>query len=426
MSDAPSIVRKTLGSSGWPLDSSARTDMESRFGRNFGDVRVHTDHSAAESAGAIDALAYTMGKHIVFGQGQYTPQSNEGRRLLAHELAHVAQQDTVGGTVRRQSDPNAPAAQMPAAVAPTPPASDSQPHAFPTTGETVTFAWIELTESPEQLTEVMRRLIATGFPKLAVPIAPGISAPDEFFNRLLLSAPVTAPCTPGDADYDRCHRIDLIRTKIIPPLSRVVEALRGESLADLARFEDQARKNALDTLTANETETKAEAIKYGITSQQIEKIRYRVTGEGPLEKETTYQTKYSMDPTSPSGKNLRDAAAQLLKRRQDITAKQDEQRRHLKYQRDPYDPKGQILVPDEQYALIGKEIEKLQATYKDARNYLSAQYPALAAFSDLDKGTDELERLAKGPGSDMAALIGAKIAETLNNIDKVRGGLKPQ
>jgi hypothetical protein len=91
-SDAPSIVHQTLATSGSPLDSSTRTDMEFRFGRDFSDVRVHTDRSAAESANAIDALAYTAGNHIAFGQGQFAPHSDAGGRLLAHELAHVAQQ----------------------------------------------------------------------------------------------------------------------------------------------------------------------------------------------------------------------------------------------------------------------------------------------------------------------------------------------
>ena len=373
-SDAPSIVHQTLATSGRPLNSSTRTDMESRFGRDFGDVRVHADHSASESA-AIDALAYTMGSHIVFGQGQFAPGSEAGQRLLAHELAHVAQQDAAGGTIRRQLDPNAPPTQAPAPATAAPPAQASNPAPAPppsvpqaqsaqATGETVSFAGIELSESPGQLTEVMRGLIATGYPKLAIPIAPGIDAPNEFLNHLVLSAPLTAPCTPGNSDYDRCHRIDVIRTTIIPPLTHVVDALRNKSLADLTKFEEQARKNALDTLTANETETKAEAIKYGITSEQIEKIRYRATGEGPVLKESTYETTYSMDPTSPSGGGLRDAAQQLLKRRHDITTKQEEQSRHLKLQSDPYDPKGRILVPDEQYNSIGKEVEQLKTTYK--------------------------------------------------------------
>jgi hypothetical protein len=88
---APPIVHQTLATSGCPLDSATRTDMESRFGRDFGDVRVHTDRSATQSASAIDALAYAAGSHIVFGHGQFAPQADAGRRLLAHELAHVAQ-----------------------------------------------------------------------------------------------------------------------------------------------------------------------------------------------------------------------------------------------------------------------------------------------------------------------------------------------
>ena len=66
--------------------------MESRFGRDFRSVRVHTDPRAAVSAETIDARAYTVGRDIVFGRNQYAPKSHSGRRLLAHELAHVVQQ----------------------------------------------------------------------------------------------------------------------------------------------------------------------------------------------------------------------------------------------------------------------------------------------------------------------------------------------
>jgi hypothetical protein len=100
---APPIVRQVLDSSGRPLDAAVRTDMEQRFDRDFGAVRVHTDEAATCSAGSIDALAYTAGSQIVFGQGQYAPHSDSGRRLLAHELAHVVQQ--AGGPtagIRRQ------------------------------------------------------------------------------------------------------------------------------------------------------------------------------------------------------------------------------------------------------------------------------------------------------------------------------------
>jgi Domain of unknown function (DUF4157) len=81
---------------GQPLGRTHRSEMEARFGHDFGAVRVHADAEAARSAESIGALAYTVGGHLVFGAGRYAPQSFEGRRLLAHELAHVVQQGAAG------------------------------------------------------------------------------------------------------------------------------------------------------------------------------------------------------------------------------------------------------------------------------------------------------------------------------------------
>ncbi len=90
---APSIVSDVLSSSGGhQMDGSTRQFMESRFGQDFSQVRIHTDSRAAESASAIQARAYTSGRHVVFGSGEYQPSSEGGQRLLAHELVHVGQQ----------------------------------------------------------------------------------------------------------------------------------------------------------------------------------------------------------------------------------------------------------------------------------------------------------------------------------------------
>jgi len=77
---------------GVPLAAKARASMESQFGHNFSQVRVHNDSHAAESASSLNARAYTFGNHIVFGGGRYSPNSQLGIRLLAHELTHVVQQ----------------------------------------------------------------------------------------------------------------------------------------------------------------------------------------------------------------------------------------------------------------------------------------------------------------------------------------------
>lgn len=87
------FVNEVLAAPGQPLDSGTRGFMEPRFGHGFGEVRVHTDEKAAASARAVNALAYTVGHNIVFGPGQYALETTAGRRLLAHELAHVVQQD---------------------------------------------------------------------------------------------------------------------------------------------------------------------------------------------------------------------------------------------------------------------------------------------------------------------------------------------
>ena len=94
---APPIVHEMLRSSGQPLDPVTRAFMEPRFGHNFADVRVHSDTQAAEAARELNALAYTVGRDVVFNAGQYTPGTSAGRRLIAHELTHVVQQ-SLGGS----------------------------------------------------------------------------------------------------------------------------------------------------------------------------------------------------------------------------------------------------------------------------------------------------------------------------------------
>jgi hypothetical protein len=91
-------VHEVLRSPGQPLDANTRAFMEPRFGHDFSRVRVHSDASAAESARAVNALAYTVGQDIVFEAGRYAPGASEGRRLLAHELTHVVQQGNATST----------------------------------------------------------------------------------------------------------------------------------------------------------------------------------------------------------------------------------------------------------------------------------------------------------------------------------------
>lgn len=88
----PPIVHDVLRSPGKALDAATRGFFEPRFSHDFSRIRVHTDGQAADSARAVSARAYTVGQDVVFATGHYAPETNAGRKLLAHELAHAVQQ----------------------------------------------------------------------------------------------------------------------------------------------------------------------------------------------------------------------------------------------------------------------------------------------------------------------------------------------
>ncbi|HEY0606601.1 MAG TPA: DUF4157 domain-containing protein [Herpetosiphonaceae bacterium] len=114
----PAGVQSALQQPGQPLDAPTQAFFAPRFGHDFSRVRVHTDATAARSAQAVDALAYTVGRDIVFGAGQYAPQTTSGRLLLAHELAHVVQQESSPQLVQRQKKKPGAGSNQPPAKAP--------------------------------------------------------------------------------------------------------------------------------------------------------------------------------------------------------------------------------------------------------------------------------------------------------------------
>jgi hypothetical protein len=101
---APASVERALAGAGRSLEPGVRRDMEQRFGHDFARVRVHSGTAAERSARDVSAEAYTVGSDIVFGAGRYAPAIPDGRRLLAHELAHVVQQGGAPGLLQRKPE----------------------------------------------------------------------------------------------------------------------------------------------------------------------------------------------------------------------------------------------------------------------------------------------------------------------------------
>ena len=95
VSEVPPIVHDVVSSPGHPLNAQTRAFMEPRFGHDFTRIRIHNDEKASDSARAVGARAFTLGNHVVFATGQYSPATTEGQTLLAHELTHAIQQSGV-------------------------------------------------------------------------------------------------------------------------------------------------------------------------------------------------------------------------------------------------------------------------------------------------------------------------------------------
>jgi len=110
--NAGELAQDAVNHPGHALEADTRATLEPAFGLDLSSVRVHTDESAAASADALNARAFTIGEHVVFGAGEFAPHSAEGQALLAHELTHVAQQQggggalATGGSATVQSPPN--------------------------------------------------------------------------------------------------------------------------------------------------------------------------------------------------------------------------------------------------------------------------------------------------------------------------------
>ena len=257
----PPIVNEVLDSSGQPLDAATRSFMEPRFGHDFSGVRVHTDSRAAESAEAVNAQAYTVGKDVVFAPGQYQPGTESGHAVLAHELSHVVQQDGVSGH---------------AAKAMSHPSDSSEREADHIAGSVLRNESVAVTQSPGSAIQALSveegiglgvsGVIAGGIIGLGIAALAGAFDKEDFTKTELdeyLKHLKDKKTKEGNRDSDNKAR-DVVRKKLFKGLDLEVRILLiDEMLTGSAGDDDEdAILVILRDATPKERETIAERIGY--------------------------------------------------------------------------------------------------------------------------------------------------------------------
>ncbi|MEP6635821.1 MAG: DUF4157 domain-containing protein [Acidobacteriota bacterium] len=262
----PPIVDEVLRSNGEPFDPGVRSLMEAWFEHDFSQVRVHTDARASESARTVNALAYTVGKDVVFASGRYQPQTHSGRHLIAHELAHTIQQ---GGQPRaaqaklevgeEESELEKEADRIADRVVrgglsgsapplpPPPPKQSSSTLLLQRTpdeaGEADEAAAPEPAEETHATTEAAAPATGLIVEDDAGEITPGKMRKSEFLDQLR-----SAACAAADAELARVGR----STDTCPYISRAFEHYRTQTSARLERGLRRYAPEAAGATTAHE------------------------------------------------------------------------------------------------------------------------------------------------------------------------------
>jgi hypothetical protein len=433
VSSATESSLASLRGGGQPLPAHSRAFFEPRLGADFSHVRIHSDDRAAESAEAIDALAYTAGKDVVFGRGQYSPQSNAGRYLLAHELTHVVQQ-TAGrnsaGLIQRQPTalssgavPANPATAPPAKAAPVP------------QGDIIkSIDGVQLVADEVFMRYQLEQLVINGsssaprgfLERLEQDYKTDEMAGDRAFKKAYETDPsgVSAGVPRPQEDFDAYDRMKAKELEVLELTRRIIGTLDDELSKFIVDFENQAKEVALGMLAESEDRVNQERIRYGISWEEVEYTSYLETGQY-----TQHVTEYSMQDT-PGSRALAEAATGLLKRKRAF----DEA--HKNMEEFGHSIGGAIgeLARERFGAGSDKDmiqLNELRAVRNHAKRDLdvfrsqkTTEFPILAAYASEDDisedSLEKLQQLASGKSRPATNMIGEEIKSRLEHIADVR------
>ena len=376
---------------GQPLAPSDRAYFEPRLGADIGKVRIHTGAEAAASARAIRARAYTAGRDIAFGIGEYSPQTSAGRRLLAHELAHVVQNSgNAGGIIQRQVDAGV---------------ESSGPTDAGGTGLTRQFRGETVSDDPAYTYELLQRIY----------LAQGYGAMEDFVNAFEYELVLPRRPAAGVSDDPEFNRDASIGATLRTQFQRLAD----EERAFVTEFESHAKAAATSALEESSRHIEAEAIRYGVGNLHLTFSFWW----GIPEIKGDVADNASTRGIAIAAQGLLDRkskAEQAMKRYTDFTsgatalAELASQRLHSQ---------------ESEFAAYRAEIARTQRELDVYRIQIHGRYPLLAALSsDEDFKRGSLEDLAKGDkgtNAEAAQVIVDQIVEKRANIKKVQEELKP-
>lgn len=399
-----------VASGGQPVPRQLRAAFEPRLNQPLSGVRLHTDATAEAAAQRIGARAYTVGSHIAFAPGEFSPADRSGQQLIAHELVHVVQQDGVSAThILRDETPDA-GVPTDAGVQPR---SDLLPNGLDPSG--AGFPGVTLTTHYPTAIAEMYNLVETV----------GRKGPKLFVDWLAVQADNSTQALDVSAGVPEDSAVAAdkqLQTGVLPTYRTAAAEVTKAGDDFLDTFYTTAKANALNILQANEQQAKAEMIRYGITETQIDTYADD-EGSGGAEGASgggSSYTEYAMSADAPAGKGLQAAAKLLLPRKRALDEARIDQQNCSRVM----SSQGASGAALERLNAANDKLKHVNEDYLKLRAAMSARYPALAAFSDPEGGNSDLETLAdKGAGSNMAALIGERVAKQRERIATVRANI---
>ncbi|MBN1439776.1 MAG: DUF4157 domain-containing protein, partial [Anaerolineales bacterium] len=398
---------------------------------------------AAASAKSIRALAYTAGSDVVFDSGRYAPETGEGRKLLAHELAHVTQQEENpdSNTVRRYCDPTThtclPGTERPWSSAAEAPAGEILESTLPA-GPIYHFEGIALAEDAEYVYRQLTQLVldyrdagaAASFAERlrrfsSADIESERRRAEDYRREGTLPGGVPLPA----AQLEEQEALLAVKDRIQPIVDAAAGRIHSENQVSEHQIETMARANLSEALSISEERALGERGRYGLTPERTE---YRPTrgdyGEHALEI-SSYTPAGMASNAATAG--LAAAARRLLGEVRSIRALVAERNGLRQTVCSEVDCETTITDPA-RFERVNRDLEERRRQYALARNEVEADYPILAAYTtiesdayiDIDGVIDDLNTIASGRSPSAARMLYGETEETLNNIRRVREAVR--